>query len=79
MDPNNFIHLTTERLLLKPHTLSNLERLNAWFNDPELSYYDGDDPPHQLPETLDETRLTLNRMLHPPTLPLFYTMVSIRN
>jgi len=69
MHPNNSIYLITERLLLKPHTLANLPRLNAWFNDPELSYYDGDDPPRDQPETLEETRLTLDRILNPPDPP----------
>lgn len=36
--------LETPRLILKPHTLANAERLNAWSNDPELLYYDDDLP-----------------------------------
>ena len=69
MHPEPEFFLSTSRLVLKPHTLANLPPLNAWFNNPELSYFDGDDPPRALLETLDETRLTLDRMMNPSDPP----------
>lgn len=74
MTPEAQFFLTTPRLVLKSHTLANLERLNAWFNDPELSYYDGDDPPLEQPETLEQTRSHLERMISPtdPTRIIHY-------
>lgn len=36
--------LETERLLLKSHTLDNVEKMNKWSNDPVLLYYDDDEP-----------------------------------
>ncbi len=36
--------IETPRLLLKKHTLDNLESLKKWFNDPELCFYDDDEP-----------------------------------
>jgi ribosomal-protein-alanine N-acetyltransferase len=59
-------YLTTERLTLKPHTLANLEWLNTLFNDPDEQYYDDDRPPREDPETLEETRNTLDRILNRP-------------
>jgi len=36
--------LETRRLLLKKHTLENVEKMNKWSNDPILLYYDDDIP-----------------------------------
>jgi RimJ/RimL family protein N-acetyltransferase len=45
--------IKTDRLILKDHTKENLEKLNSWFNDKELSFYD-DEEPFTL-QDLDET------------------------
>lgn len=65
MESETEFYLSTPRLVLKSHTLANLARLNTWFNDPELNYYDGDDPPLEQPETLEQTRAHLERMMAP--------------
>lgn len=60
------LHITTERLELKPHTQDSLNWLNATFNDPNEDYYNGDDPPKERPETLEETGRLLERILNRP-------------
>jgi RimJ/RimL family protein N-acetyltransferase len=56
--------LETPRLNLKPHTLDNAEKLNAWENDPELLHYNDDQPPDRQSESLDETRQYLESLAH---------------
>jgi RimJ/RimL family protein N-acetyltransferase len=58
--------MITERLLLKPHSAANLAWLNTLFNDADENYFDGDDPPREQPETLEETGRLLERILHRP-------------
>jgi RimJ/RimL family protein N-acetyltransferase len=53
-------YFETGRLVVKPHTLANLELFNRWENDPELLYYN-DEPPH-IPQSLDDTRRYLERI-----------------
>lgn len=60
------LHLTTARLTLKPHTAANLEWLNTLFNDPDEQYFNDDSPPMDAPETLEETRQLLGRILNRP-------------
>ena len=60
------LHITTERLVLKPHTPNSLAWLNATFNDPNEDYFNGDDPPKERPETLEETGRLLERILNRP-------------
>jgi ribosomal-protein-alanine N-acetyltransferase len=60
------LHLTTERLTLKPHTAANLEWLNALFNDPDEQYFNDDSPPKEAPESLEETQKLLDRILNRP-------------
>lgn len=36
--------IITENLIIKNHTKDNRELLYKWMNDPELAYYDDDDP-----------------------------------
>jgi RimJ/RimL family protein N-acetyltransferase len=55
-------NLETARLVLKPHTLANAEKLNAWENDPELLYYNDDQPEDRIPESLEDTRIFLERI-----------------
>ena len=57
------LHLETERLVLKPHTLANVEKMNLWENDAELSYYDDNQPPSRAPDTLEDTRKHIERIL----------------
>ena len=54
--------LETARLALKPHTQANAEKLNAWENDPELLYYNDDQPEDRIPESLEDTRTFLERI-----------------
>jgi [ribosomal protein S5]-alanine N-acetyltransferase len=60
------LHITTERLVLKPHTQNSLSWLNTTFNNPNEDYFDGDDAPRERPETLDETQKLLDRILNRP-------------
>jgi RimJ/RimL family protein N-acetyltransferase len=62
----SMLHITTERLVLKPHTSDSLIWLNSTFNDPNEEYFNGDDPPKERPETLEETGKLLDRILHRP-------------
>jgi hypothetical protein len=36
--------LETKRLILKKHTLDNVEKMNKWRNDPILLYFNDDIP-----------------------------------
>lgn len=60
------LRLTTQRLILKPHTAANLLWLNTLFNDADEQYYNGDDPPREEPESLEETGRLLDRILNRP-------------
>lgn len=60
------LHITTERLVLKPHTQKSLSWLNSTFNNPNEDYFNGDDPPKEHPETLEETQKLLDRILNRP-------------
>jgi ribosomal-protein-alanine N-acetyltransferase len=60
------LYLTTQRLILKPHTQNSLGWLNVTFNDPNEDYYAGDDLPKEHPETLEETQKLLDRILNRP-------------
>jgi ribosomal-protein-alanine N-acetyltransferase len=60
------LHITTERLVLKPHTQNSLVWLNTTFNNPEEDYFNGDDPPRESPEPLDVTQRLLHRILNRP-------------
>lgn len=60
------LHITTERLVLKPHTQKSLAWLNETFNDPDEDYFNGDDPPKERPETLEETQKLLDQILNRP-------------
>src|SRR5512135_2382354 len=60
------LNITTERLVLKPHTQNSLAWLNAAFNDPGEDYFNGDDPPKDRPQTLQETQKILDRILNRP-------------
>ncbi|MBI2332093.1 MAG: GNAT family N-acetyltransferase [Chloroflexi bacterium] len=61
------LHITTQRLVLKPHTSNSLNWLNTICNDPNEDYYNGDDPPKERPETLEETGKLLERILNRPS------------
>lgn len=60
------LNITTERLVIKPHTPNSLTWLNHTFNDPNEDYFNGDDPPKERPETLEETGKLLDRILNRP-------------
>ncbi len=60
------LHITTERLTLKPHTQNSLIWLNTTFNNPEEDYFNGDDPPRESPEPLEVTQKLLDRILNRP-------------
>jgi [ribosomal protein S5]-alanine N-acetyltransferase len=54
--------LETNRLILKPHTLDNLALMHEWENDPELNYYNSEQPEDRQPDTLDQTRQYLEHI-----------------
>ena len=60
------LHITTERLVLRPHTQNSLVWLNTTFNDPGEDYFNGDDPPRESPEPLEVTQKLLDRILNRP-------------
>jgi RimJ/RimL family protein N-acetyltransferase len=60
------MHIETERLVLKPHTMDNVEKINQWSNDPELLYFNDDAPDDRPPRTLEDTRKLLEEKLIPP-------------
>jgi ribosomal-protein-alanine N-acetyltransferase len=60
------LHITTERLVLKPHTQNSLVWLNTTFNNPEEDYFNGDDPPRESPEPHEVTQKLLDRILNRP-------------
>ncbi len=66
MKTKHTLHIITERLVLKPHTQDSLAWLNATFNDPQEDYFNGDTPPKECPETLEETQKLLDRILNRP-------------
>lgn len=66
MKTKHTLHIITERLVLKPHTQNSLAWLNAAFNDPGEDYFNGDTPPKERPETLEETQKLLDRILNRP-------------
>ena len=66
METNHTLHIITERLILKPHTQNSLAWLHAAFKDPREDYFNGDTPPRESPETLEETQKTLDRILNRP-------------
>jgi RimJ/RimL family protein N-acetyltransferase len=57
------IHIETPRLILKSHTEKNLTKLHEWFNDPELTYYDDDDPVSEDPIPVERIEAILERMM----------------
>jgi RimJ/RimL family protein N-acetyltransferase len=56
------VYIETERTLIKPHTLNNIGTLNAWENDPDLLFYNDDQPDDRQPDSLDETRQFIERV-----------------
>ena len=62
-------HLETDRLILKPHTPGNAEKLNQWRNDPGLLNYNADQPLNHPPHTIAETRRDLRRMMAQKPVP----------
>lgn len=58
--------LLTPRLLLKEFTLDQVQVVHGWLNDPELAYYDDDEPPAEQPTSLAETEKTLERWINRP-------------
>jgi RimJ/RimL family protein N-acetyltransferase len=57
--------IETARLMLKPHTLDNVEKMHLWENDPELLYYNDDQPEDRQPDTLEEMRHYVERIMQP--------------
>lgn len=55
--------LETKRLLLKFHTLENLEKMNRWNNDSILSYYDDDGPEDFEPIPIENTKKYIERII----------------
>ncbi len=62
MESINF-QVKTKRLILKDHSLENAVIYNQWWNDQELMDLDGDDPPPEKPETLEESSQFLQKWI----------------
>ncbi|MBC8526628.1 MAG: GNAT family N-acetyltransferase [Candidatus Cloacimonetes bacterium] len=58
------LNLITKRLIIKSHTLENLEKINEWFNDKELLYFEDDQEDIINPVTLDETQKFLENIIN---------------
>lgn len=54
--------ISTQRLILRPHTIENAVKMNAWRNDTELNYYDDDGPELEAPVPLEKTQRYLERI-----------------
>lgn len=73
------MYLETERLVIKPHTMANLDKLHSWMTNPDLLYYDSEEPETQPLDTLDETRRYLQRiMLRRPVDTIMYFAVHTK-
>lgn len=59
------LRIETPRLVLRPHTAENAALLNAWHNDPELIYYDDDQPDPPPPYPMERTVAFLERTSTP--------------
>lgn len=57
------MRIESARLVLKQHTLENAVRLNEWENDPQLIYYNDDQPIPFPSQPLEETYKYLRRHL----------------
>jgi RimJ/RimL family protein N-acetyltransferase len=57
--------ITTARLVLKPHSIENVEKLNEWENDVRLTYYNDNQPEPYQHQSLEETRKYIQRYLDP--------------
>ncbi len=55
--------LETKRLLLKYHTLENVEKMNTWSNDSILSYYDDDSPENSKLIPIENTKKYIERII----------------
>lgn len=55
------MRIETARLVLKPHTIENADQLNRWENDPELIYYNDDQPEPYSSLPLEETLKYIQR------------------
>jgi RimJ/RimL family protein N-acetyltransferase len=55
--------IKTSRLVLKPHRLENVQKLNEWENDPRLIYYNDDQPEPYQRQSLEETTRYIQRHL----------------
>jgi len=55
--------LTTDRLILTAHTLSDTEKMNRWENDAELLHLSDNQPDGREPERLEATRANIERAM----------------
>jgi ribosomal-protein-alanine N-acetyltransferase len=58
------LYITTQRLILKPHTPANLAWFHTLINDEDEKYYDGDDPPTPGPEPIEKAQTMFDRILN---------------
>ncbi len=59
------INITTQRLILKPHTPANLPWFQTLVNDPDEAYFNDDDPLTE-PEPIEKVAITFDRILNRP-------------
>ncbi|MDP3024290.1 MAG: GNAT family protein [candidate division Zixibacteria bacterium] len=63
------MHLETERLLLTPHTLANVECMHLWENDADLLYYNDNQPEDREPDTLEDIQQYLTEIMQDNPVP----------
>jgi RimJ/RimL family protein N-acetyltransferase len=63
------LRLETERLLLKPHTLADVEYMHLWENDAELLYYNDNRPEDRKSDTPEEIQKYLTEIIQEKPLP----------
>lgn len=67
--------LTTERLVIKPHTLANADRLHAWQNDLELLHSNSDDAEPRSKQRVDDS---LERWIRSTSMEILHRAIHLR-
>jgi len=57
----------SSHVILKPHTINNTDKIDKWMNDPELLYYDDDQPEPIQRKSKEDIERIMNRLIeaHP--------------
>jgi RimJ/RimL family protein N-acetyltransferase len=71
----NVTDLTTERLVVKPHTLANADRLHVWQNDFDLLYFNSDEVEPRSKERVVES---LEHWIHSTSTEVLHRAIHLR-